>query len=87
MKIIREKVHKFIKEHALFSPGDKVVIAFSGGADSLALLDILTNLPDFPVQVVIAHMNHCLRGAESEGDEFLSGVWLKNLLSRLKYQV
>lgn len=69
MKLIREKVFKFIREHALLLPGDKVVIAFSGGADSLALLDIIASLPDFPVQVIIAHLNHCLRGAESEGDE------------------
>jgi len=82
MKLIRKKVLKFIKEHALLSPGDKVVIAFSGGADSLALLDILTSLPDFPVQVVIAHLNHCLRGAESDGDEiFVRSVAEKFALS------
>jgi len=69
MKLTRKKVLEFIKTHGLLAPGDKVVVAFSGGADSMALMDILTNLQDFPLQVVIAHLNHCLRGDESEGDE------------------
>jgi len=69
MKLTRKKVLEFIKGHGLFAPGDKIVIAFSGGADSMALVDILANLPGYPLQVVIAHLNHCLRGAESEGDE------------------
>jgi len=75
MKLTRKKVLEFIKAHGLFAPGDKVVVAFSGGADSMALVDILAKLPDFPLQVVIAHLNHCLRGDESEGDElFVRGV-------------
>ena len=69
MQLIRKKVLKFIKEHGLLAPGDTVVVAFSGGADSMALLDILTSLPGFPLHIVIAHLNHCLRGDESEGDE------------------
>lgn len=69
MQLIRKKVLKFISEHRLLSPGDKVVVAFSGGADSMALLDILANFTDFPLQLVIAHLNHCLRGNESDEDE------------------
>lgn len=75
MQLTRKKVLKFIREHGLLAPGDKVVVAFSGGADSMALLDILTHLPDFPLQIIIAHLNHCLRGDESAGDElFVRGV-------------
>jgi len=69
MNLTRKKVLEFIREHALFDPGDKVVVAFSGGADSMALVDILASLPDFPLKIVVAHLNHCLRGDESEGDE------------------
>lgn len=69
MKLTRKKVLNYVQEHGLLAPGDTVIVAFSGGADSMALLDILANLPDFPLQIIIAHLNHCLRGEESEGDE------------------
>lgn len=72
MHLFRKKVLQFIKEHGMFTPGDKVIVAFSGGADSMALLDILANLPDFPLELVLAHMNHLLRGNESDGDELFA---------------
>lgn len=58
-----------IRSRALFNPGDTLIVGISGGADSTALLDLLANLPDFPLNLVCAHLNHCLRGAESDGDE------------------
>lgn len=69
MQTIRKKVQKFIGEHGLFAPGDIVVVAVSGGADSMALLDILAHLFAFRLQLVLAHLNHCLRADESDGDE------------------
>lgn len=48
--------------------GEKVLAAVSGGADSMALLDALRQSG---VPVAAAHLNHCLRGAESDGDEQL----------------
>ena len=64
-----KKVIRFIKENRLFAEGDTVVVAVSGGADSVALLDILTSLPELKLNLVVAHLNHQLRGAESDGDE------------------
>ena len=58
-----------IREQQLFSPGDTLIIGLSGGADSSALLDLLTDLPAIPLRLVAAHLNHCLRGAESDLDE------------------
>jgi tRNA(Ile)-lysidine synthase len=55
--------------HRLFAPGDTVIVALSGGADSVALLDILANLPLYGLKLVPAHLNHLLRGEESQGDE------------------
>ena len=47
-----------------------LVVAVSGGADSVALLRALAMLRDeTPGPFVIAHLNHCLRGEESDGDE------------------
>lgn len=53
----------------LFSPGETVVVAVSGGADSVALLDVLSRLDQERLDLIVAHLNHCLRGAESDGDE------------------
>lgn len=51
----------------------KVLVACSGGADSVALLHLLRGMDG--VDVVCAHFNHCLRGAESDRDEaFVRGL-------------
>jgi len=58
-----------IQRQRLFEAGETVVVAVSGGADSVALLDILCSLPDEKLRLVVAHLNHGLRGADSDGDE------------------
>lgn len=50
-------------------PGDCLIVGVSGGADSVALLHLLHTLPEFPLRLVVAHLNHCLRGADSDADE------------------
>ena len=65
-----EKVLDFIKENLMFNKGDKVIVAFSGGPDSTCLLYILNELKEeLGITLVGAHINHCLRGAESDKDE------------------
>lgn len=55
---------------SLCRPGDTVVCALSGGADSVALLHGLLAVKEIcSIHVTAAHFNHCLRGAESEADE------------------
>lgn len=44
MKIIIEKVKKFINDEGLLQSGDSCLVALSGGADSVALLKILYEL-------------------------------------------
>lgn len=68
-EMLRAKVEQFIVEHRLFREGDTVVVAVSGGADSVALLDILVSLADLRLRLVVAHLNHTLRGDESDADE------------------
>ncbi|MDD5107242.1 MAG: tRNA lysidine(34) synthetase TilS [Desulfuromonadaceae bacterium] len=63
------RVAKTALTHHLFSPGDTLIVAYSGGGDSTALLDLLSRLPDFNLSLVVAHLNHRLRGAESDADE------------------
>ena len=61
-------VEQILRDHGL-SPGDTLIVALSGGADSCALLDILANLKELQLRLIVAHLNHCLRGAESDADE------------------
>ncbi|HEY6874408.1 MAG TPA: tRNA lysidine(34) synthetase TilS [Geobacteraceae bacterium] len=67
--LVRNTVLKTIRAHSLFDSGDTVVVAVSGGADSVALLDILVSLEQFRLSLVVAHLNHTLRGDESDDDE------------------
>lgn len=64
------KLTAFIRRYDLIAPGDRVVCAVSGGADSVALLFALYLLQqklDFSLSA--AHFNHQLRGEESDRDE------------------
>ena len=63
------KLRAFLKEQALLSPGDRVIAAVSGGADSVAMLFALYLLRDeLGITLEAAHFNHHLRGAESDRD-------------------
>lgn len=59
-----------IRRYDMISPGDTVICALSGGADSVALLFSLYLLKDkLGITLKAAHFNHQLRGEESDGDE------------------
>lgn len=66
---LQTRITETIRRQQLFKPGDTLIIGLSGGADSTALLDLLATLPAFPLHLVAAHLNHCLRGADSDADE------------------
>ena len=54
---------------ALFRPGMRVAVACSGGADSVALLRVLLEERDkLGLVISVAHVNHGIRGVESDGD-------------------
>lgn len=64
------KLSAFIRQYDLISPGDEIVCALSGGADSTALLFALYLLREkFQFTLSAAHFNHNLRGEESNRDE------------------
>ena len=66
---LTERVLCFIQEHHLIARQHKLVVAVSGGPDSVCLLYILVKLRGkLNVSLHIAHLNHQLRGAESEAD-------------------
>lgn len=66
------------QEENLWSHGDTIVVAVSGGPDSVALMHILKHLagePELGLRLVCAHVNHGFRGAESERDaEFVRDI-------------
>jgi tRNA(Ile)-lysidine synthase len=70
---------QYIRKHDLLRAGDRVGIAVSGGADSVGLLRILLELrPVLGVVLSVVHLNHQLRGAESDGDE----LFVRDLAAR-----
>lgn len=63
-------VEKFLEEYNLTSPENTFIVGFSGGCDSLCLLDILNELSKkYGGKIVAAHLNHNWRGEESLQDE------------------
>lgn len=63
---MRERVAAFIKQHHLLEPNGTVLVAVSGGADSVALLHLLHTLG---YSVSALHCNFHLRGEESDADQ------------------
>lgn len=64
------KLKAFLGQYAMLRPGDQVVCAVSGGADSMALLWAMYLMKDkLGIRLSAAHFNHHLRGEESDRDE------------------
>ncbi len=67
---IEQNIIRFIAEHNLVGKGDKLLIAFSGGADSLFALNFFYKFKlKYGIELSAFHINHLLRGSESDGDE------------------
>lgn len=65
-----ENVKKIITNNNLLNPNDSVLVAVSGGADSVCLFDVLFSLKDeLNLTLYVAHLNHMLRGDEADRDE------------------
>ena len=75
--MIQQRVTKYIEKEHLFSPDDKILIALSGGADSVALLYILHTAG---YHCEAAHCNFHLRGKESDRDE----LFVRQLCERME---
>ena len=65
-----DKIYKHVKRYNMFSEGSTVVCGLSGGADSVCLLLCLCSLSEkLGINVEAVHVNHCLRGSESDRDQ------------------
>lgn len=80
-KIIRrteETLLGYARQQGLFKPGDRVIAACSGGADSMALLlFLLRRRCDLAVEVLAAHVNHGIRGEAARADAAFVGAFCR----------
>lgn len=80
------KIRENINKYKLIEEGDTVIVALSGGADSISLLDSLVRIQKFNLEkenepnfkIVAAHLNHCFRD-EADRDELFCMEWSKKL--------
>ncbi|MCF0177501.1 MAG: tRNA lysidine(34) synthetase TilS, partial [Bacteroidales bacterium] len=71
-----ETIRSYIRQNGMFEPSAKILVALSGGADSVALLLVLRRLG---YECVAAHCNFHLRGQESNRDEAFARSLCKNM--------
>ncbi len=67
---MRRKVLDCIQQQQMLQRGSRVIVGFSGGADSVALLHLLLEMrEEWQLHIVACHVNHQLRGKEALRDE------------------
>ncbi|MGH7250694.1 MAG: tRNA lysidine(34) synthetase TilS [Nitrospiraceae bacterium] len=73
---LARRVAATARAKGLLRPGDRVLVAISGGPDSVALLSVLAALaPSWDLTLQAVHVNHGLRGSESDEDaSFVAGL-------------
>jgi tRNA(Ile)-lysidine synthase len=76
----KQHVADTIKKHSMVQKGDKVIVALSGGSDSVALLYVLKELEsELGIEVFAANLNHKIRGKEGDDDS----LFVKELCEKL----
>ena len=79
MEII-ERVENFAREYDLFKAHDKLLIACSGGPDSMALVDIFQKLSvKYKLEIIVAHAEHGIRKESS-----LNDAWYVKIIASKK---
>jgi len=74
-----ERVIKYARENGLWSSGDRILVAVSGGPDSVALLHLLVGVRDaLPLALEVAHLQHGIRGQAARDD----AVFVERLAAR-----
>ncbi|MCK4400968.1 tRNA lysidine(34) synthetase TilS [bacterium] len=80
----KQKLLKTIQDYRMISKGDRLLVGVSGGPDSVALLYLLMELRDiYNLQLYIVHLNHMLRGSESDED----AGYVRRLAKKMKLPV
>ncbi len=67
---MKHKMLKAVYDFSLIESGDSIVVALSGGADSVALLNALNSVKElYSITLYACHLNHNIRGEEAQRDE------------------
>jgi tRNA(Ile)-lysidine synthase len=76
MNTLELKLEEFVRFHRLVTPKQTVLLAVSGGMDSMVMLHLVSLLRErFDVQITLVHVNHQMRGEESmEDEQFVRGM-------------
>ncbi|HOT43619.1 MAG TPA: tRNA lysidine(34) synthetase TilS [Spirochaetota bacterium] len=70
MDAIITRIRDYIRLHGLFAEGDRLLLSLSAGKDSMFLLHVISLLRDeMGIEAAIFHLNHGMRGEESDRDE------------------
>jgi len=73
--LLAKRVAQAIRRYAIFDPGERVLVAVSGGPDSLALLDLLHELaPVFALSLRVAHFDHGWRPGSEDDARFVEAL-------------
>lgn len=82
---MNNKVLKTIKKYSMLDVGDNIIVGFSGGADSSALLDFLNSIKvKYDLKLVACHINHNIRGLEAMRDQHFCELFCKERNINLK---
>lgn len=81
---IEAKINEAIFKYGMLENAGTVIIGVSGGADSMALLSFFEKNLRAKLNIIAAHVNHCLRGAESDRDEAFVRNYCENNAIKLE---
>lgn len=80
MKKTEEKIIRFIDTHKLIENGERLLVAFSGGPDSVFALHFLKKFQKkYKIELAAVHFNHQLRGREADADEKFAKEFCRKL--------
>lgn len=76
---MEEEVLKTITKYNLIQSGDKIILAVSGGPDSIFMLDILKKIKEkLNFEIIVAHVNHKIREEADSDEEYVKNYCKKN---------
>lgn len=80
ISLISDKVLQAVSEYGMLKPKDRVIVGLSGGADSVCLLHCLASLKErLNIELYACHINHNLRGDDSDSDQLFAESFCKQL--------
>ncbi|MFA5078915.1 MAG: tRNA lysidine(34) synthetase TilS [Dehalococcoidia bacterium] len=72
---LEKRIGGFIREYGLISGGEKVLVAVSGGPDSVCMLHVLNNLKEMlDIQLHVAHLDHSLRDESGADAQYVANL-------------